>query len=185
MPSAVIPKKRTDRKKPASAKKGSDPALRARVKQLEAENAALRAHIQQVKVKVEAKFRELQNGVARRLESERGVSERGKVGIMDYLKQGFFTALGVIAAFAVVDAVTDGIEELAEPDLESGDPGTEPGAEVPEPDFELPDLEFMGGGGKRKHSKAPKAPKAPKAREPFLSGRGSERSSPPQTRAKA
>ena len=168
MPRIVQKKKKNQ---PASPK-GCGAQL-VRVKQLEAENAALRAHIQRVKVKVEAKFRELQQGVARRLESERGLSERGKVGIMDYLKQGFFTALGVIAAFAVVDMVED---ELAEPDLASAEP--EPDAGLPEPDFETPDLDLFGGVGKPR--KAPKAPKASKASKAPKASKASKASKAPK-----
>jgi hypothetical protein len=112
---------------------------------LEAENAMLKqqrdAYVKNAKVmktKLEAKFKEIQAGVKERI--DRGDS---KSSIMEYLKAGFFTALGVIAAFLVVDVIASGIEELASDDEE---PAADEGGEDDAGDGDAGDGDAGDGG---------------------------------------
>ena len=57
-----------------------------------------------MKKQVQERFKELEDGTKRQLQKS-DASPDQQSSIMDYLKAGFFTALGVIAAFAVVDLI--------------------------------------------------------------------------------
>ena len=147
---------RRTQKKDAVADGAELAVLRERTARLEAENRelqrqrdALVARMKDIRTKVEAKVREIQAGVDRRL---RDGDDRSS--IMEYIKGGFGTMLGVIAALAVVDLVAAGFEGLA-----SG--GDEPPADDAGGDGDglfdgfdgLDGFALLGGGGKQQRKK--------------------------------
>lgn len=92
--------------------------LRDRVIYLEAENGRLIAEkqmmtkrIQEVKAGIETKLRDIQEGVARRM--DRGESNSS---IMDYIKAGFGAMLGALAALLVVNLAIDAFDSLTSVD---------------------------------------------------------------------
>jgi hypothetical protein len=141
--------------------------LNRRIGQLEAENAMLKqqrdayvANVKAMKKQLEAKFKELQAGVKERI--DRGDS---KSSIMEYLKAGFFTALGVIAAVLVVDAVAAAIQDDGG-NANANANANNANANNADVDADVGDfggLELGGGGGKAKaKAKAAKAPRTTK-----------------------
>eukprot|EP00798_Chlamydomonas_sp_ICE-L_P007023 gene7023-120_t len=82
--------------------------LRAEVKALNAREAKIiksyKARVADMKKQVQKRFKELEAGTKQQLQQS-NASPQQQSSIMDYLQAGFFTALGVIAAFAVVDLI--------------------------------------------------------------------------------
>lgn len=102
----------------APAKETEVATLRARVTYLETENGKLIAEkeamarrVEEVKRSIEQKLREIQEGISHRL--DRGES---KSSIMEYVKAGFGTMLGALAALLVVNLAIDAFDALASPD---------------------------------------------------------------------
>eukprot|EP00798_Chlamydomonas_sp_ICE-L_P026512 gene26512-17589_t len=84
--------------------------LRAEVKALNAREAKIiesyKERVADMKKQVQERFKELEDGTKQQLQKSNANPEQ-QSSIMDYLKAGFFTALGVIAAFAVVDLIAE------------------------------------------------------------------------------
>eukprot|EP00798_Chlamydomonas_sp_ICE-L_P000898 gene898-5680_t len=84
--------------------------LRAEVKALNARKAKIiesyKERVADMKKQVQERFKELEDGTKQQLYKSNANPEQ-QSSIMDYLKAGFFTALGVIAAFAVVDLIAE------------------------------------------------------------------------------
>eukprot|EP00798_Chlamydomonas_sp_ICE-L_P001861 gene1861-33276_t len=82
--------------------------LRAEVKALKAREAKIiksyKKRVADMKKQVQTRFKKLEAGTKQQLQKSNASPEQ-QSSIMDYLQAGFFTALGVIAAFAVVDLI--------------------------------------------------------------------------------
>ena len=139
------PKKSAAKPQSASASTG---ALKKRIKELEERNVGLVAQrdelvkrIALIKVRVTAKMKELQSGIQRRIQADKNIPPESKSNILEYVKQGFFTAIGVIAAIAVVDLLVGALSD--EPDEPPDEPDDEPDDDS---GFGFDSL-FEGGGG--------------------------------------
>lgn len=102
--------------KTSKATKAVKTADDAKIALLTAENATLQkqlddtvARIAALKTSLAKRFKVMQEGVKERI--DKGES---KSGIMDYMKAGFGTALGVIAAIVVAEVVVDGIKDIVD-----------------------------------------------------------------------
>jgi hypothetical protein len=104
-------------KRPTSPESGKLKAERdafaAEAKFLRLENTELKARLGGIKAKVQARMREIESGVEQRLKAA-NVPPAQRMGIMGYIKAGFGTMLGALAAIAVVDIVSDAFGEEAE-----------------------------------------------------------------------
>jgi len=101
-------------KRPTSGKlKAERDAFAAEAKFLRLENAELKTRLGGIKAKVDSRMREIESGVEQRLKAA-NVPPAQRVGIMGYIKAGFGTMLGALAAIAVVDVVSDALWEEAE-----------------------------------------------------------------------
>lgn len=85
-------------------------ALVAEAKFLRLENTELKARLSGIRAKVQARMREIERGVEQRLKTAE-VPAQKRAGIMEYMKVGFGTMLGVLAAVALVDVVEDVFDE--------------------------------------------------------------------------
>ena len=117
----------------------------AELKRLRAENKALRRQIEQIKTKVRAKFAEIQRGLKARMDKDPAMTPASKAGVMEYVKAGFFSTLGVIAAIAVVDVVAEGADDLFSE-------GEDAAAGAADDDAFVESL-FEGGGGRKTTTK--------------------------------
>lgn len=101
-------------KSPKALKAKTDVKARTKIALLTAENKALRlqrdemaSRFAALKLRLTQQFKEMQEGVQQRISNG-----DTKTGIMEYMKAGFGTALGVIAAIAVVDLVVDAVDDI-------------------------------------------------------------------------
>lgn len=83
--------------------------LKSENRKLASDRKELIRRMKLVRVKVKEQMQVIENGVRDKLNKSPNVDENTKKGIMDYVKAGFATALGVILAFAVVDLAVGAI----------------------------------------------------------------------------